>query len=258
MRPRGQIHQKLKQVRFRHLKKELSRLLRRAPTNCEHNQQVGPDKLGVCSLDCKVCDGQQGDRAPQCAVFSPRYEKEGVKDSLNAFFDNRPIHEISVLFPDLAALAWVLRDEGLEEIEPLTDQELLHLDGVPLWADTPEQREILKENLGFLQARSDALDSLAERLSCDVDLESIWDELRERETNQEVRIKQTELNLERALEQLEVVREANQAIVKDREAERLAYKKAQEVYEKAIKSQALKVSTAIKPVEKKTWWRFWQ
>ena len=236
MKSKGQILQKLKQVRFRHLKKELTRFLKKAPTNCENHRLLGPDELGVCSLDCKVCDALLDDRAPECKDYSPRYEKEALKQSLDTFFNNRPVHEISIRFPDVAALSWTLQDEEeLENIEPLTGQKFLQLFGIPLWTDTPEQLEILQEYLTLTQARSDALEALASKLHCDAGLESILLVIMEQDSHS----KQLKGELERALSQLEKIKESNQA------EERRRHETEREEL----------LTTA--PVKKKPWWRFW-
>lgn len=242
MRPRGQILQKLKQVRFRHIKKELARLLKVAPSNCSHNRVLGPEDLGVCSLDCGVCDSQEDNRAPECEKFDPRYEKEALKESLSNFFDNRPVHEIAVRFPDVAALLWTLRDEGQVEVEPLTDQELLFLYDVPLWTDSAEELEALRDHLDLLTSRSKALEALATHLECDVDLKSIRDTLRERELNHKTRLE----NSEDALRAATIDRDtALQAI------DRLEDELVQERSRKEVAD--LELPTVLK----KPWWRFW-
>jgi len=113
MKSKGQVAQKFKQAQFRHLKKELGRLLKRQAPNCKNNRvlalDIGP--VGICSLDCQVCDVRFHDRAPDCEDWEPRHQKEEIKQSLKDFFQKKTVPEIAVRFPDVAALLWVLAEE---------------------------------------------------------------------------------------------------------------------------------------------------
>lgn len=113
MRTSGQVAQKVKQAQFRHIKREIKRLLKQTPSNCKQNRtlelDIGP--VGVCSLDCDLCDARFRDRSQECGKWEPRHQKEQIKASLKEFFRTRGRADIAVRFPDVAALLWVLDDE---------------------------------------------------------------------------------------------------------------------------------------------------
>lgn len=117
MKSAGQIFQKLKQARFRHIKKEVEGLLKQSSKNCVNHTLVDypNNPVGICKLDFQVCDSRLRDRADTCGNFSPAHSKEEVKQSLQDFFSRRSVHEIAVRFPDVAALLWVLEGEVLED-----------------------------------------------------------------------------------------------------------------------------------------------
>lgn len=170
MKTRGQIAQKLKQTKFRHIKREVRSLLRRSAPNCKNNRsldlEIGP--VGVCALDCEVCDARFGDRAPQCEKWDPRYDSGEVKESLRNFFQTRSVAEIAVRFPDVAALLWVLIEDGADDPQEsvffpgalLTDEFF----GVELWVDHDEQLENLREASKPLLAAQETVQTLAREL----------------------------------------------------------------------------------------------
>lgn len=128
MRTSGQVLQKMKQAQFRHIKREIRRLLKQTPSNCKLNRtldlDIGP--VGVCSLDCEVCDPRFGDRSQECGKWEARHQKEEIKASLKDFFKTRDRADIAVRFPDVAALLWVLGEEkpDFPEEDPLEDESL--------------------------------------------------------------------------------------------------------------------------------------
>ena len=143
MKTRGQIAQKFKQAQYRHLKREIERLLKRTAPNCKNNRtlslKIGP--VGVCSLDCDVCDARFEDRAPECEDWDPRHEKDAIKASLKEFFQTRKVPEIAIRFPDVAALLWVLADDEEDpQAGPLIPQGVsVTLSGVQVWVDSEEE-----------------------------------------------------------------------------------------------------------------------
>jgi hypothetical protein len=151
MKTRGQVAQKFKQTKFRHIKREIRRLLKQTAPNCQNNRTLDLDlgPVGVCALDCEICDARCGDRAPDCADWIPRYDAEEAKESLRNFFQTRSVAEISVRFPDVAALLWVLIEDGADDPQeaPLfpgglpTDEFF----GVQVWVDSDEELETLRE-----------------------------------------------------------------------------------------------------------------
>jgi hypothetical protein len=127
MRTPGQVAQKMKQAQFRHIKREISRLLKQTPPNCKLNRtldlDIGP--VGVCSLDCEVCDPRFKDRSSECGKWEARHQKDSIKSSLKDFFKSRPPADIAVRFPDVAALLWVLEDERPSLSEEVPEDESL-------------------------------------------------------------------------------------------------------------------------------------
>jgi hypothetical protein len=166
MKTPGQIAQKLKQAKYRHVKKEMRNLLKVSCLNCRHNVQVKSRSgfLGVCSLDHKTCDPLVGDRSAQCEVYVPGHTKEEIKESLQTFFAQKKVHEIAVRFPDVAALLWVLiGDEENPQEGPLIPQGLpfTTLFGIPLWVDTPEELVSLEETCKDINLFYSTMKSLA-------------------------------------------------------------------------------------------------
>lgn len=162
MKPEGAVRQKLKQVRFRHAKRELDDALTRTPATCEHNAVLdvpGVGEVGMCSLTRGVvCDAGRGaDLAPGCATYSCKYTKEGMKEVLEAAF-TAPIPEVAAKYPDAAALMWVLTDENLSDpaptfmSDPFGESGVLvgTFFGVQVWAGSVGERGLLATALNDL------------------------------------------------------------------------------------------------------------
>lgn len=164
MRSSGQIQQKLKQVRFRHYKKEAADLLKQTPKNCGNNIQVAGAQtpIRICKLDFQVCDSNSQDRSGSCGTFVQAHGLEEVKKSLLDFFSNRSIPEIAVRYPDVAALLWVLDGEVLEGEEPTGGREdyfpgsvlVGTYYGVQLWANSESDSQILRDAISSREAVS--------------------------------------------------------------------------------------------------------
>lgn len=142
MQSPGAIRQKLKQVKWRYLKKLLTAKLAQRPPNCIHNGQLDIPENGaaaqagvhICTLKLDdgswnggVCDEGHGglQRAQQCPHFQARHSKDAIKDEFNRFFETANYGEIAYLYPMAAALIWVLDgevdeqdDEESEEVPP--------------------------------------------------------------------------------------------------------------------------------------------
>lgn len=124
MKTESAVRHKLKQVRFRYLKRRLEQSLVRSPENCVHNGALdGADGVRVCfaqmDLASKhgfVCDSRfQGCvRAPTCPKFALRQDKTEVKTEFYAELEQMSFPEIAFNYPDMAALLWVLSNDGLE------------------------------------------------------------------------------------------------------------------------------------------------
>lgn len=130
MKSEGAIRHKIKQVRFRYLKRFIQESLDRKPENCAHNAPLdgsGDEAVRVCFAQIDpvsrrgvVCDDRFGgcDRASACAMFTPARTKSDVKAAFYADLDGMTFPEIAYNYPDMAALLWVLADEGVDVPPP--------------------------------------------------------------------------------------------------------------------------------------------
>ena len=131
MKTEGAIRHKLKQVRFRYLKQCIEAALERRPENCTHNGATegvpASDTVRVCFAQIDVpgrkvvlCDERFGGcaRAEACPSFTSRHDKANVKEEFYAELEWMSFPEIAYNYPDMAALLWVIADEGLEVPPP--------------------------------------------------------------------------------------------------------------------------------------------
>ena len=154
----GEIRQKLKQVRFRHLKREIEYRLRVTAKNCVHNGplEVRGETVGFCALKHIVCDlAENKDHAATCPNFGLRSSKEEIKAEFQALMD-APIHEIAAKYPDLAALTWVVGEGPATDLLPGSTL-VGSVKGVLLWADTEAEAESAKSEIANLVEASDAI-----------------------------------------------------------------------------------------------------
>ena len=152
MKSAGQINQKLKQVRFRHVKREIESLLRRTPQNCANNTKVESPTglLGVCKLDCQTCDPVLKDRSGACGGFAFLHKGEDIKESLQNFFSTKSLPEIAIRFPDVAALRWALDSDE----DPATQEEYqsapiplgVHW-GAKVWTESTKEAEAFRKGV---------------------------------------------------------------------------------------------------------------
>ena len=103
MRTRSAIQQKLKQAKYRHVK----RILR--------------------------------DRFPRDQDW-PKDEVEEIKAEYRTFFQEAPLHEIARDFPDVAALMWVLEDPP-DQALAVNGTMVGAMGGVMLWADSDDEAD---------------------------------------------------------------------------------------------------------------------
>ncbi len=168
MRSPGQTYQKMKQARFRHIKREIENLLKQTPKNCVNNTQaVTPSgTLGICKLDCKTCDEKFEDRAETCGNFSQTHGREDVKKSLQEFFSSKTIPEIAIRYPDVAALLWVLDGENPEDGEELPVGSEAYFpgsvlagtyNGIKIWVDSEEAAQNFASQIQYQQDQSSQL-----------------------------------------------------------------------------------------------------
>ena len=192
MRSTGAIRQKLKQVKWRYLKKLLAAKLAPRPVNCVHNGLIqipengnhGPSAgLHICTLklvdgswDGGVCDEDHGglQRAQGCPHFQPSLSKDALKDEFNRFFENANYGEIAYLYPMAASLIWVLEgDEGddesgesgdLPQEEPASETPQMPAQATLDKLQQPEADPDQGEVLGALESLREQLQGLQENL----------------------------------------------------------------------------------------------
>jgi len=125
MKDEGSIRHKLKQVRYRHLKKRLEHNFKKLPCNCAFNEthvvrNGSAGSVGLCMYGADspetwegvLCDAEiEGgiEQARSCPMFTPLRTKDVVKEEFGSLMDKEP-HEVAKDFPDIAALLWVLGD----------------------------------------------------------------------------------------------------------------------------------------------------
>ena len=125
MKSEGTIRHKLKQVRFRHLKRKIESVLGHRPENCAHNIpfDAGDDVVRVCAVQIDitdrrgvVCDERFGGcaRAAKCPPFTPARSKDQVRSEFYADLVGMTLPEIAYNYPDMAALLWVLSDDDVD------------------------------------------------------------------------------------------------------------------------------------------------
>jgi len=124
MKTEGKIKHKLKQVRFRTIKKEIRKATSKKPCNCKHSGlvkgQAGEKLFFVCLLESEkpkewegmICDPSVPNT---CPFFKPQNTEQEIEERVNAKIKSGNIGEIASSYPDLAALLWVLSEEGVEE-----------------------------------------------------------------------------------------------------------------------------------------------
>ena len=117
MKSAGEVAQKLKQARFRHIKRVLAKAVRTSP--------------------------DLSDAA-----------KDNLKKELEKTFEGASVSTIAPLYPDVAVLMWVLSDSVDTEDSLMPGATLVgSLGGIPLWADTPEEAVQAQHHLDRLVDR---------------------------------------------------------------------------------------------------------
>ncbi len=146
MRRPGEIHQKFKQVLYRHRKRAIEAVLKPTPENCAHNG-IAPThpgwvasggargplvQLRVCKnveagiagviCDSHYAEGLSGVCARTCPHYRPVKTPEDVKEEFRQLA-SQSLGDLAAKYPDLAALAWVLKDpvEVTEEADDVQD-----------------------------------------------------------------------------------------------------------------------------------------
>jgi hypothetical protein len=126
MKTGGEVRTQLKQVSFRHLKKQLEVGLRPRPHNCAFNRTIHHPNLiagdkGPCGMCIhpdlegeRLCDTAWGgvEKAKECSLFQPTVAKDDIKSAFKEWLATAQLHEVAEKYPDMAALLWVLQAEA--------------------------------------------------------------------------------------------------------------------------------------------------
>lgn len=130
MQSEGQVRQKLKQVAFRYLQRRLRENFRKRPATCIHNMTVILDEatnsgVGLCGFPSSdgllrnvPCDTRIPGclvMAKTCSLWAPLQTREQIKAEFAALLQSGDRGAIASLYPDLAALMWVLDDTPTTE-----------------------------------------------------------------------------------------------------------------------------------------------
>lgn len=143
MQAEGLIRQRLKQVLFRYLQKELRANFKSAPESCLHNQCVAlvadgyeEGDVGVCGYKLEgvprrvACDSRLSwgqEQARTCQWWTPLKSKESIRQEFHRLITGCELGVIAAKYPDAAALMWVLGSnvsESLVEAEAEMDKEV--------------------------------------------------------------------------------------------------------------------------------------
>ena len=133
MKSKSEVLQKLKQVRYRYLKKAVRKGLARHPYNCLFNKEIEVLRLnvGICThpeiIETRsdyfpICDERLGDLSSRCEKFCPKRSKERIREGIKETLNSSEVGEIAYHYPDVAALIWVLDKEDLQGFEDLEEE----------------------------------------------------------------------------------------------------------------------------------------
>ena len=131
IRSPSQIRHQLKQVLFRYLQRELRDNFKESPEACYHNHLTpiagSVEKIGVCRYEGivkegtprgKACDSRIGgciNMARACRFREPIRTKLEIREAFRTLMDSHDRGKIAAVYPDVAALMWVL--DGVDVTE---------------------------------------------------------------------------------------------------------------------------------------------
>jgi len=138
MKSEGAVRHQLKQVVFRHLKRQLRENFRAAPETCHYNKAVnipGGGQVRLCYYkddltdaprkivcDSEILDGVE--QAENCPYWKPLRTKEAIKSEFQDLIAHGDRGHIAASYPDIAALLWVLdSDEDQLSLESFIKEE---------------------------------------------------------------------------------------------------------------------------------------
>jgi hypothetical protein len=138
MKSESEIKGKLKEIKYRYVKKQIKQNRKHIPQNCFFNSDLKSDRspdfvLGVCTHeetdewvsfygknDHRVCDlnfeGQS--RCKECPFFKWKYEKDDIKEGIDTELLNLSAAKLAFNYPELMTLLWVLDDDDSRTDDP--------------------------------------------------------------------------------------------------------------------------------------------
>ena len=128
MQDRGAIHHKLRQVQYRHLKREIELAYKKRPCNCIYNEvhrtmcvEDKGEPIALCMFSAEnpeewqgiICDEELDGLATAraCDLFKVRRTKVEIKAEFQKLLES-DLGAVSHVYPDIAALMWVLDEKG--------------------------------------------------------------------------------------------------------------------------------------------------
>lgn len=155
MKTRREIKNRLKQRKYRHLKRILRANFHRKPANCKHNVELSLETDGSSKLKLKMCGIQNATvcdpsisecvaKVADCHLFEPHMTKEEVREDFYQALDEASLDEILLEFPDIGTLMWVLDEPTLQS--PLSeDPDITEDEG-----QTTSDVDVLAQDLEFV------------------------------------------------------------------------------------------------------------
>ena len=130
MKSKSSVKYKLKQVKYRIIKKAIRNNLSKKPCNCKNSGLVrynaNEPLFYVCLLDSDkpqewdgtICDPSIPNT---CPFFATQKTKEEIEKEVDDLLSSGDMGKIESVYPDLAELVWVLA--GSDEIEEINDED---------------------------------------------------------------------------------------------------------------------------------------
>lgn len=144
MKTEQQIKDKLKQIKYRYLKKIIRQHRKTIPANCTHNKTIISDTdanltIGVCNHpinddwlkvysedSSRVCDLNFGgqEKCKSCPLYSWGVEKSDIKTNFDEELISLTAAELAYNYPELMTLFWVLDTDEEESPLIIEDEDL--------------------------------------------------------------------------------------------------------------------------------------
>jgi hypothetical protein len=141
MKSESDVRNKLKEVKYRYLKKNIKQKRKHIPQNCSFNAELVSSKdeasaISICTResddewvkfygknDNKICDlNYDGkERCVKCPFFSWDSEKDDIKQDFDKELLDLSAAQLAFKYPEIMALSWVL--DNSPDIDPLVIKE---------------------------------------------------------------------------------------------------------------------------------------